>query len=98
MHNVQHASETTGVLFEKVKIRSLILAPLFNNTTDCGGAGRSSNFFFFLLCFKAKAVQNPDGRWLSLQSVFIPQDGFVNLENVIICNPDKFLTELSEMK
>lgn len=91
VHNVQHASETTGVLFEKVKIRSLILilASPFNNSTDCGGAGRSSNLFF-LLCFKAKAVQNPEGRWFSLQSVFIPQDGFVNLASVFICNPDKF--------
>lgn len=88
VHNVQHASKTTGLLFEKVKIRSLVLAPVFNSSTDCGGAGRSSNLFFFT--FKAMAVQKLERGWFSLQSVFIPQDGFVNLANVFICNPDKF--------
>lgn len=49
VHSVQHASKTTGLLFEKVKIRSLVLAHVFNNSIDCGGAGRSSNLFFLLL-------------------------------------------------
>lgn len=88
VHNVQNTSKATEVLSEKAKIRSLVPAPIVNNSTDCGGAGRSSHFFFFN--FKAMAVQKPERRRLSLQPVFIPQDGFVNLANVFICDPDKF--------
>lgn len=55
-------------LFEKVKIRNLILAPLFNNSTDCGGAGRSSNFFFLHLKQRQCRTQKDDGSAYSLPS------------------------------
>lgn len=88
VHNVQHASETTGVLFDKVKIRSLVLAPLFNNSTDCGGAGRSCNFFFFSLlkqrqCRTQKKMVQPT---VSLHST----GRICESDKCFICNPDKF--------
>lgn len=44
----------------------------------------------FFFTFKAKAVQNPERRWFSLQSVFIPQDGFVNLASVLFVTQTNF--------
>lgn len=64
VHNLQHASKTTGVLFEKVKIRSL-----FKNSTDCGGAGRSSNFLSLLSKQWQCRCQSEDGSAYSQSSL-----------------------------
>lgn len=96
VHNAQHTSKNTGIVVEKVKVKSIFfLLPYLTTPQTMVGLGEPAIVVFF---FKAMAMQKPERRQFSLQPVFLPQDGFVNLTSTFICKPDKFYTETNEMR
>lgn len=89
VHNAKHTSKTTDIVFENVKVKSLLLAPVFNNSTDHGWVRSNSNFFFVLLKQRQCRSQKEDSSaysqssrhrmdsWIRQVFLFVNQTNFI---------------------